>query len=260
MLRRVGGIARQPAPTERGAASFVSNQTQDTDANDINAASTMQTEDVCAICMDCIDTSKSITVDCGHKFHKSCLFEWSSTQLQGKSLNLFMPLKRKPDESVPILIHLDDTGLIKCACCRTEYTLIGTTDDDGDVIPKRVLAKIRFAEFNGARPVQYITDLKQFVWYLPKDSTSKVKFQMWCSVLTSLMAGVEKGTDTEIDAMFCNCNNKCCSGMFLLNKELWAITAKGGFNDEQLSAMNVFAIRHCVADPKVVEKMFNIKT
>ena len=60
--------------------------------------------------------------------------------------------------------------------------------------------------------------------------------------------------------MYCNCNNKCCSGMFLLNKELKDITAKGGFNHEQISAMNVFAIRHCLADPKVVEKKFNIKT
>ena len=59
-----------------------SNQTQDTDAestqgkdcNDAVIEQEQVTEDVCAICMECIDTSKSITVVCGDKIHKSCVY------------------------------------------------------------------------------------------------------------------------------------------------------------------------------------------
>ena len=74
----------------------------------------------------------------------------------------------------------------------------------------------------------------------------------------SLVSGVENGTDTEIDAMFCNCNNKCCDGMFLLNKEMWKMAAKGGVNNKNIRPMNVFAISQYVADRKDVRKLLNI--
>ena len=106
-------------------------------------------DDICAICMDSANTSKSILLDCGHRFHKSCLYEWNRTQLKGKSLNLFTPLKENRNDGISMLIHLDGTGLIKCARCRTEYTMIRTTDAAGDIIPKKVLAKIKCAELYG---------------------------------------------------------------------------------------------------------------
>ena len=117
-----------------------------------------------------------------------------------------------------MLIHLDGAGLITCACCRAEYTIIGAADADGDIIPKKLLAKIKFAELNGEIPVQYITNVSQLVWYLLKKAASTVKSSIWSAALSSLVTGIEDGTDTEIDAMFCDCNNKCCDGMFFFNE------------------------------------------
>ena len=75
----------------------------------------------------------------------------------------------------------------------------------------------------------------------------------------SLVSGIEGGTDTEIDAMFCNCHKKCCDGMLLMNKGMWKIAAKGDVNSKNIGPMNVFAISEYVADRKDVRKLFNIK-
>ena len=233
--------------------------TQEPDRNSDDAAPTQEVEE-CAICMEGINTSKSITLDCGHTFHKSCLNDWNIAQLDGKPVNLITPLntRSKPNEPIVMNIHLNDTGLTKCACCRAEYAMIGGVDAHGKIVPKKILGKIRFAEFNGEIPVQYITDPRDLVWYVPKNSTSKIKFDMWRSVLMSLMAGIADGTSTEIDAMYCNCGNKQCSGIMLFNKELWEIT-KGCEDPALITPMNVFKIKDCVADPKIVRKLFTNK-
>ena len=231
--------------------------TQEADRN-TDDVPTQQIE--CAICMENINTHKSITLECGHTFHKTCLNDWNVAQLDGKPVSIITPLNTilKPDDPIVMTIHLNGTGLTKCACCRTEHTMIGDVDADGDLIPKKVLGKIRFAQFNGETPVQYITDPRDLVWYLPKNATSKMKFDMWRPVLMSLMAGIADGTSTEIDAMYCNCCNKNCSGMFLLNKEIRKI-CKGCEDPAVVTPMNVFKIQDCVADPKVVRKLFTNK-
>ena len=124
---------------ERKKLKALSTAGQDVKATDMNGDSNPpdDVDEICAICMDSANTSKSIILDCGHRFHKSCLYEWNSTQLKGKSLNLFTPLKENRDGGISILIHLDGTRLIKCACCRSEYTIIGAADADGDIIPKK---------------------------------------------------------------------------------------------------------------------------
>jgi len=246
---------------ERKKLKALSAAAQDVKATDmiVDSNPPNEADEICAICMDSANTSKSIILDCGHRFHKSCLYEWNSTQLKGKPLNLFTPLKENHNNGISMLIHLDGTGLINFVCCRTEYIMIGTTDVDGDIIPKKVLAKIKFAELYGEIPVQYITNVSQLVWYLPKTAAASVNFDIWGAVLSSLVNGIEDGTDTEIDAMFCDCNNECCDGMFLMNKELWNIAAHGGHNGRCIRPMDVLAISKYVASREEVRRVFNIK-
>ena len=54
------------------------------------------------------------------------------------------------------------------------------------------------------------------------------------------MTGIDNGTDTQIDVMFCDCDNKCCDGMFLMNKEIWQIAAKGDLNSKNIRHECIF--------------------
>ena len=233
--------------------------------NGLSTTSEKPTDDVptqveCAICMEGINPNKSITLDCGHTFHKTCLNDWNIAQLDGKHVSIITPLNSisKPNEPVIMTVNLNSAGITRCACCRTEYTILGGVDSRGNIVPKKILGKIQFAEIDGEIPVQYITDPRDLLWYVPKTYTSKIKFEMWRPVLMSLMAGVADGTCTEIDAMYCNCGNKQCSGIMLFNKELWEIV-KGCEDPALMTPMNVFKIKDCVADPKIVRKLFTNK-
>ena len=57
---------------ERKELKAVSASTQAVKATDMNGDATPPDDDICAICMDNANTSKSIILDCGYKFHKSC--------------------------------------------------------------------------------------------------------------------------------------------------------------------------------------------
>lgn len=164
----------------------------------------------------------TMKLECGHTFHKHCIMDWFGAQmrnrLNGEPLNLLTPLPPPKNGGIPVLVHLEDDGVSNCACCRSEYTFAGKSVD-GEIVPQKIIAKVRFAVLNGVRPVHYITNMSQFLWYLPKGA-SKHDLVAWKMLMSDIINDVKQSKNIDIDAMYCNCTNRFCTGFLLMNKTM----------------------------------------
>ena len=158
----------------------------------------------CSICLETMDKTNSIKLECGHTFHKSCSDNWTKTQIHNQvedgQLNLMAPLG-KVGNHFPILAYEHGEGVIHCAVCRTEYELVSTVST-----PKPVIAKVNFAEdFRGIRYTHYITHVSELRRYTPKLCND---YNEWIPLLLCLMDGVISKEDTELYPMCCNCSKQ----------------------------------------------------
>ena len=69
-----------------------------------------------------------LRLDCGHRFHTTCVDEWHETQIRrqadGQGVR-FICLGQGEDNSTkfPFLVHArETTGIMTCAACRAECT------------------------------------------------------------------------------------------------------------------------------------------
>ena len=214
----------------------------------------------CCICMLCMDETDIMTLECGHSFHKECANEWFGTQIRNKvednGLNLMTPLPQLPNGDIGVIVHLEDNGIITCACCRTEYTILGHKVGIGELIPQKIIAKVRFAEVNGVKPVHYITRLSELVHYTPKTLTKNIDlFEFNYFTLERLMEDIVNNKNTELDATICSCNNKACPGLFLMNEKLWQVAKEGKLNAIILRAASVDELHNALAPTEEINKM-----
>ena len=229
----------------------------DQDNNNVNRTEGYA-ESGCPICLECVDTSKAITLQCGHKFHKDCLYKWDRAQLEGKALTVVAPLndlRNHPNDTIHMLVHLDESGVILCPCCRTEYIITGSTDNDGDIIPKKILGRIYFAEIDGFRPIHYVVDFAQLTLYMHKHvvRVDEVYLKMWAILQEHLIDDMKSGECTDLEVFECTCSSTDCPRVFVVNEKLLDHIPFCS----RARPMSVSVLRNYVADIKTIKQ--NIK-
>ena len=154
-----------------------------------------------------------------------------------------------------MLVHLDESGVILCPCCRTEYIITGSTDNDGDIIPQKIFGRIYFAEIDGFRPVHYVVDFAQLTLYMPKNvvRVDREYLKEWAILQEHLIDDMKSGECTDLEVFDCTCLNTECPRVFVVYEKMLDTIPYCS----RVRPMSVSALRNYVADRKTIEE--NIK-
>jgi hypothetical protein len=220
----------------------------------------------CSICLEEINDDKLVILKCKHKFHKTCLNEWNLSQLKNSEIHIVAPLtdlKKDVNAKMNMLVHLDGGGVVSCPCCRVEYTILEESDEEGYVKQKKILGKVRFSEiedtafqFYGKRPVHYITDYSDLLYYTPKTINTARKMKEWMDAISLLIEGMKRGTCTDLDVVKCNCTDINCPRIYLFNEEILKYIYDNNVN--RLKFMDVCEFRHYVSDKETFKEQVKL--